>query len=84
MSHHCDFSTIVDPLNLILGDKFPAVFSVFGVEPDFSPVTEVLNKVFLTIFNKCQNNHFFYQYTASLRIISVQHQEVSHSEALHC
>ena len=30
------FSTIVDPLNLILGDKFPAVFSVFGVESDLS------------------------------------------------
>ena len=83
MSHHHNFSTIVDPLNLILGDKFPAVFSVFGVEPDFSSVTKVLNKVFLTPFNKCQNNHLFYQYTANIQIISVQHQEVSQSKALH-
>ena len=82
MSHHCNFSNIVNPLNLIHGDKFPAVFSVFGVEPDFSPVTKVLNKVFPTNFNKCQNNHFLYQYTTSMQIISVQHQKVSQSEAL--
>ena len=77
------FSTIVDSLNLILGDKFPAVFSVFGVEPDFSPVTKVLNKVFLTTFNKCQNIVYLPVYSKFTR-----HQRAAPggitSEALPC
>lgn len=49
-----------NPLIILLGYKFPIVFTVFGVEFSIAmPLLQQMNKALFAIFKKCQNYFFF-------------------------